>query len=138
MPACRETKRENKEAERRQQVLCSFTVDLPNFHCAFLGLHYFTFLEFFSKLLNACENPPILSRPISNIPLALTLLLLALPDEITLFSEALQQVLSTILLTSCHDVCPHDCRHGSYSNKQGRPNQKSALTELPSKFGQDI
>jgi len=63
-------KRKSKESGRRQEALGSFTVDLLNFHCAFLGLCYFTFLEFFSKLLNAYENPSILFRPISNIPLA--------------------------------------------------------------------
>lgn len=77
----------NKESGRRQEALGSFTVNLLNFHHAFLGLCYFTFLEFFSKLLNADENPPILFRPISNIPLALTLLLLVLLNEITPFSE---------------------------------------------------
>jgi len=80
-------KRKSKESGRRQEALGSFTVDLLNFHCAFLGLCYFTFLEFFSKLLNAYENPSILFRPISNIPLALTLLLLTSLNQITPFSE---------------------------------------------------
>lgn len=61
----------------------------PHFPWAFLSLRYFTFLELFSKLLAVYENPSFLSRPTSNLLLALVCLLPGLPREISSFSAVL-------------------------------------------------